>query len=162
MFCFCGCFLADVWCWETLSVKRPKSHPFPSFYVIFHVICFFIKENVAKNNWLQNFENFSEKIIWWNSFSKITSLHCSDCNFAIKRTHHRLFLEYVSKTSCFKKIFWGKKIWWTSVLIKLQPCSTQSSIFSKKNGAHVRRSSGSAESSNIFTSKNPWQRPFST
>ena len=44
----------------------PKSRPFPnlslpSFHVIFHVICFFINENVAKNNWLQKFENFSEK-----------------------------------------------------------------------------------------------------
>ena len=52
-----------------------------------------INENVAKNNWLQKFENFSEKILWWSSFSKVTSLQYSDCNFAIKRTHHRLFLE---------------------------------------------------------------------
>ena len=42
-----------------------KSRPFPwfslsSFHVIFHVICFFINENVAENNWLQKFKNFSE------------------------------------------------------------------------------------------------------
>ena len=43
-----------------------KSSPFPSFslssfHVIFHVICFLINENVAKNNWLQKFKNFAEK-----------------------------------------------------------------------------------------------------
>ena len=30
-------------------------------------------------------------------------LQCSDCNFDIKRNRHRLFLDYVLKTSCFKK-----------------------------------------------------------
>ena len=34
--------------------------------------------------------------------------------------------------------------------------------FFQKSGAHVRPSCGSAESSNIFTSKPPWQRHFST
>ena len=37
------------------------------------------------------------------SFSKVTILQRSDCNFAIKRTHHRFFLGYVPKTSCLKK-----------------------------------------------------------
>ena len=37
------------------------------------------------------------------SFSKVTSLQLSGCNFTIKRTHHRFFLEYVPKTSCPKK-----------------------------------------------------------
>ena len=36
------------------------------------------------------------------SFSKVTILQRSDCNFAIKRTHHRFFLEYVPKTSLKK------------------------------------------------------------
>ena len=65
------------------SVKRPKKCPFPifclpTFHVIFHIICFFINENITKNNWLQKFENFSEKILWSSSFSKVTSL-LSDC-----------------------------------------------------------------------------------
>ena len=34
----------------------------------------------------------------------IKFLQCSDFNFAIKRTHHRLFLEYVLKTSCYKVV----------------------------------------------------------
>ena len=37
------------------------SFSLPGFHVIFHVICFFISENVTKNNWLQKFKNFSEK-----------------------------------------------------------------------------------------------------
>ena len=36
-------------------------------------------------------------------------LQCSDCNFAIKRTHERLFLKYELKTSCFKKNILRKK-----------------------------------------------------
>ena len=44
-------------------------------------------------------ENFYDEV----SFSKVTNLQCSDCNFAIKRTLHRFFLEYVPKTSCLKK-----------------------------------------------------------
>ena len=50
------------------------------------------------------------------SFSKNTNLQCSDCNFAIKTTHHRLFLEYLPKTSCLKEnkkrksLFFEKKV----------------------------------------------------
>ena len=36
-------------------------------------------------------------------------LQCSACNFAIKRTGHRLFLEYALKTSCFKNNILRKK-----------------------------------------------------
>ena len=36
------------------------------------------------------------------SFAKVTSLQCSDCNFTIKRTHHRFFLDYVRQASCLK------------------------------------------------------------
>ena len=43
-------------------------------------------------------ENFYDEV----SFSKVTNLQCSDCNFSIKRTHYRFFLEYVPKTSCLK------------------------------------------------------------
>ena len=45
------------------------------------------------------------------SFSKVTSLQCSDCNFAIKIAHHRYFLEYVTKTSCLKKQYFEKKVY---------------------------------------------------
>ena len=44
-------------------------------------------------------ENFHDG----DSFSKAESLQCSDCNFPIKRTHYRFFLENVPKTSCLKK-----------------------------------------------------------
>ena len=44
-------------------------------------------------------ENFYDEV----SFSKVTNLQCLDCNFSIKRTHHRFFLEYVPKTSCLKR-----------------------------------------------------------
>ena len=66
------------------------------------------------------------------SFSKVTNLQCSDCNFAIKLAHHRYFLEYVPKTNCLKE----KSLWWTNFLIKLQPCSTQPSVY-EKNGIYV-------------------------
>ena len=39
------------------------------------------------------------------SFSKVTSLQCLGCNFAMNRTHYRFFLEYVTNTSCLKKYF---------------------------------------------------------
>ena len=37
------------------------------------------------------------------SFSKVTNLQYSDCYFAIKRTCHRFFLEYVPERSSLKK-----------------------------------------------------------
>ena len=46
------------------------------------------------------------------SFSKVISLQFSDCNFAIKRIHHRFFLENVPKSSCLKKLgFFEKKVY---------------------------------------------------
>ena len=44
------------------------------------------------------------------SFTKVTDLRCSDCNFAIKIAHHRYFLEYVPKTSCLKKESFERKV----------------------------------------------------
>ena len=44
-------------------------------------------------------KNFYDEV----SLNKVTNLQCSDCNFAIKRTHHSFFLEYVPKTSYLKK-----------------------------------------------------------
>ena len=36
-----------------------------SFHVIFHIIFFFTTNgDIRKNNWLQKFEKFSEKLLW--------------------------------------------------------------------------------------------------
>ena len=43
------------------------------------------------------------------SFSKVTNLQCSDCNFAMKLAHNRYLLEYVPKTSWLKKQYFEKK-----------------------------------------------------
>ena len=74
------------------------------FYVTFHIICLFstdedVKEITDCESLKIPQENFYDEV----SFKKVASLQCSDCNFAIKRTHRRLFLEYVAKTSCLKK-----------------------------------------------------------
>ena len=61
----------------------------------------------------------SQENIYDGVFIKVTYLQFSDCNSSIKRLPHRSFLEYVSKVSCLKKI------WWTSVLIKLSWQSRQ-------------------------------------
>ena len=49
------------------------------------------------------------------SFSNVTNLQCSDCNFAIKIAHHGHFLEYVPKTGCLKNQYFEAKVF----LIKL-------------------------------------------
>ena len=63
------------------------------------------------------------------SFSRVTSLQFSGCNFAIERILHKFFLGNAPKTGCLKKIkkvfFLEKSLQWTSVLIKLQSCSTK-------------------------------------
>ena len=90
--------------------------------------------------------NFYDKV----SFSKVIR-QFSDSNLAIKRIYYRFFLENLPKTSCLKKIkkyfFWETSLKWTSVLIKLQPCSTQPWILSKK-----------LSSCKTFTGKHPWWR----
>ena len=43
-----------------------------------------------------------------NLFRKVANLQCTDCDSTINRLHHRLFSEYVLKTSCHKKIFLRK------------------------------------------------------
>ena len=55
----------------------------------------------------ESLESSQENVYDGVSFSKVASLQCSDCNLALKRTHHRFFLKYVPKTSCLKK---NKKI----------------------------------------------------
>ena len=50
-------------------------------------------------------ENAYERV----SFSKVTNLQCSDCNFAMKIAHHRYFLDYGQKTSYLKKQYFEKK-----------------------------------------------------
>ena len=91
------------------------------------------------------------------SFSKVTSLQFSECNFTIKRFHYRFFLDHVPKTS-LERIFWDKTLWWPSALLKLQPW-VHNPQFYQKSGAHVRPSCRSGESYNIFTGKPPWWSP---
>ena len=60
----------------------------------------------------KNLENSQANFYDRVSFSQVISLQFSDCNFAIKRISHRLFLENVPKTSCLKrikKVFFEKK-----------------------------------------------------
>lgn len=66
-------------------------------------------------------------------FCNVASQQCSDCSFAIKGTHNRFFLKYVSKTSCLKKdkkrkcLFWEKSLWWKSISVlskKQNSCKT--------------------------------------
>ena len=58
----------------------------------------------------ESLESFQEKFHDEVSFSKFKNLKCSDCNFAIKGTHYRFFLEYVPKTSCLKNRIKSKKV----------------------------------------------------
>ena len=102
-------------------------------------------------------ENFYDGV----SFSKVTNLQCSDCNFAIKRTHHRFFLQYLPKTSCLKKnekrksLLFEKKVY--DGPTPEQGCSAvvHNPQFYRKSRAHVRPSCRSVESSNILTGKTP-------
>ena len=100
----------------------------------------------------ESLETSQENVYDGVSFSKVKSLPRSDYNFTIKRTYHTFILEYVPKASFFQKNILRKKTMVGQRLIKLQPFSTQPSIFSR-NEAHVRPSCRSAESSNIFTGK---------
>ena len=59
----------------------------------------------------KSLEIFQENVYEGASFSKVTNLQCSDCNFAIKIAHHRYFLEHVPKTSCLKKQYFLKKVY---------------------------------------------------
>ena len=43
------------------------------------------------------------------SFSRVRNLQCSDCNSAIKITHHRYSFENVPNNSCLKKHILRKK-----------------------------------------------------
>ena len=59
----------------------------------------------------KSLEISQENIYGGVSFSKVTSLQCSDCNFAIKIDHYRYFLEYIPKNSRLKKQFLKKKFY---------------------------------------------------
>ena len=59
----------------------------------------------------KSLETSQKKVYEGVSFSKVTNLQCSDCNFAIKIAHHRYVLEYVPKNSCFKKQYFEKKVY---------------------------------------------------
>ena len=45
------------------------------------------------------------------SFSKVTNLRCSGCNFAIKIAHQILFGLCTEKTSCLKRQYFEKKVY---------------------------------------------------
>ena len=107
----------------------------------------------------ESLETSQENVYDGVSFSKVKSLPRSHCNFTIKRTYHRFIWGYVPKASRLKKNILRKSLWWTSALIKLQSFSTQPSVLSK-NETHVRPSSRSAESSNMFKGKPLWWRLF--
>ena len=64
------------------------------------------------------------------SFSKVTNLKCSDCNFATEITHHWYFWNMYLKLDVLKNKILRKKSMADALLIKLQPCSTQPSILS--------------------------------
>ena len=51
----------------------------------------------------ESLEIFQENVCDGVTFSKVTSLQCSDCNFTIKRTRNRFFLEHVPKTNFIKE-----------------------------------------------------------
>ena len=104
---------------------------------------------------------FQKKICDGVSFSKVTSLQCSDCNFTIKRTHHRFFLDYVLKTSCIKKTILRKKSVVDKRHNKVAALLCTALSFIKKNGAHVLPSCRSVESSSVFTGKPNCQRLLS-
>ena len=59
----------------------------------------------------KSLENSQENVYEGVSFSKVTNLQCSDCNFAIKIAHQRYFLEYVPKISCLKNNILRKKVY---------------------------------------------------
>ena len=59
----------------------------------------------------KSLEIFQENIYEGVSFSKVTNLQRSDCNFVFKIDHHRYFLENVPKTSCRKKQYFEKKVY---------------------------------------------------
>ena len=51
----------------------------------------------------KSLEISQENVCYVVYFSKVTSLQCADRNSTRKKLYHNLFLEYVPKTSCFKK-----------------------------------------------------------
>ena len=59
----------------------------------------------------KSFEISQENVYDGGSFSKVTNLQCSDCNFSIKITHHRYFFENVPNTSYLEKPYLRKKVY---------------------------------------------------
>ena len=66
-----------------------------------------LRKTIDDNSLKISQENVYERA----SFSKVTNLQCSDCNFVIKIAYHRYFLEYVPKTSSLKKQYFDKKVY---------------------------------------------------
>ena len=71
----------------------------------------------------KSLENSLGNFYGGGSFSKVISLQFSDCNFAIKRIHHRFFLRNIPKTSCLK----NKESLFFEKIVDQRPNKTQSS-----------------------------------
>ena len=76
----------------------------PNLQVMFYVICLFNRNQDDTKITVGESLTISRKNFYGVCFSKLTNLQCSECKFAIKRTHRRYFLEYVLKTSCLKRV----------------------------------------------------------
>ena len=103
---------------STYSVQKTKESSLfcgltSSFYVIFHIIYFFTTNgNIKKKIDCKSLKNSQGNFYGGVSFSKVISLQFSDCNFAIKKIHHRFFSGNAPKTSCLKtikKVFFLRK-----------------------------------------------------
>ena len=61
-------------------------------------------EKLRKITDCKSLKNSQRNVYGGASFSKVIGLLFSDCDFAIKRIHHRFFLENIPKTTCLKKV----------------------------------------------------------
>ena len=83
-------------------------------------------------------------------FSRITSLHCAECNSTKYRLYRVYFLEHVLEISCINKNILRKK---SIVYQRVKKVGN----FTKKR-AQVRPCWRSTEDSDVFTGKPPWYK----
>ena len=106
----------------------------------------------------ESLENLQENVYDGVCFSKVPHLQRTDFHSTISRLHHRTFLEFVPKISCFKNVL-EKMLWCTSILMK--PKHRMRSLQFYKKGARVRPLWRSAENFNVFKGKSPrWKLLF--
>ena len=120
--------------WEYLVQKSSGVVPFPclrpTFQVIFHVMGLFNSMKMLNNEKLlmPKVWKFLKKTSMMQFLSVKLQTYSLQTATLLSRqlTHYSNFFENALNTSCLKKtIFWEKSVWWTSLLIKLQPCSAQ-------------------------------------